>query len=411
MEPNDGRRWEANVLTRVPNWIYQDPEIYAVEQQRIFQGPVWTFLCLAIELPRPGDFRTASLGDMPVIVARDDDGEIYAFENRCVHRGALLSFDDGGHVDDFTCVYHNWRYDRRGNLKGIAFRNGVKGKGGMPKDFCQEDHRPRSIRVACLNGLVFGTLRDDAPSLEQFLGPEIVQRISRVLCKPIEIIGRFKQTMPNNWKLFLENTRDSYHASLLHVFFTTFRLNRLSQRGGVIISETGAHAVNFSVIDKQTSSTAEYDAEKLRSDVKDFTLADPSLLDGYDEFGDGITLQIVSVFPGFALGQVRHSLAVRRIVPKGLDKTELHWTYLGYTDDTPELRKFRLKQCNLIGPAGFVAMEDGIIGNFVQRGIMGAADEAAIVEMGGDAIGSDDSRATEAAIRGLWKAYRSYTGI
>ena len=31
----------------------------------------------------------------------------------------------------------------------------------------------------------------------------------------------------------MENVKDTYHASLLHTFFTTFRLNRLSQKGGV----------------------------------------------------------------------------------------------------------------------------------------------------------------------------------
>src|SRR6185312_6851462 len=174
--------WPAGVLTRVPNWIYQSPDVYAAEQKNIFQGSAWTFLCLEIDIPNRGDYRTASLGDMPVIVVREDETTIRAFENRCAHRGALLSFEDGGTVEDFTCVYHNWRYDRQGNLKSIAFRNGVQGKGGMPKDFCLADHRPRALKVARLNGLVFGTLSADAPPLETFLGAEIVARIRRVLC-------------------------------------------------------------------------------------------------------------------------------------------------------------------------------------------------------------------------------------
>ena len=71
-------------------------------------------------------------------------------------------------------------------------------------------------------GLVFGSLSDDVPDLEDYLGPEIARGISRVLHKPVQILGRFKQTLPNNWKLYVENVRDTYHASLLHVFFTTF---------------------------------------------------------------------------------------------------------------------------------------------------------------------------------------------
>lgn len=403
--------WPAGVLTRVPNWIYQSADIYAAEQETIFRGAAWTFLCLEIDIPNRGDYRTAALGDMPVIVVREDDMTIRAFENRCSHRGALLAFDDGGTVEDFTCVYHNWRYDLCGNLKSIAFRNGLQGKGGMPKDFAIGERGPRKLRVDSVCGLVFGTLSQAAPPLREFLGEEVVARIARVCRAPMEIIGRFKQTLPNNWKLFMENTRDSYHASLLHVFFTTFRLNRLSQRGGLMVSKTGAHSVSWSALDKVPSASAEYNAERLRADKNDFSLADPSLIEGFDEFGDGITLQVVSMFPGCAFAQVQNTIAVRRIVPKGVDQTEVYWTYLGFRDDTREQRRIRLKQSNLIGPAGLVSLEDGIIGNFVQRGIAGAAAFDTIVEMGGDAVESTDTRASEASIRGFWKIYRRLMGI
>ena len=111
------------------------------------------------------------------------------------------------------------------------------------------------------------------------------------------------------------------------------------------------------------------------------------------------------------MAQVQNTLAVRRIVPKGIDQTEVYWTYLGFIDDTPDLRTMRLKQLNLVGPAGLVSMEDGIIGSFVQRGIMAASEYDTIVEMGGASAESTDTRASEASIRGLWKAYRSYTGL
>ena len=95
------------------------------------------------------------------------------------------------------------------------------------------------------------------------------------------------------------------------------------------------------------------------------------------EFNDDIHLQILSVFPGFILQQIHNALAVRQIVPRGVDATDLNWTYLGFADDTPELRAMRLKQDNLAGPAGFVSMEDGAVGGFVQRGIA-AAERGAI---------------------------------
>ena len=61
-----------------------------------------------------------------------------------------------------------------------------------------------------------------------------------------------------------------------------------------------------------------------------------------------------------------------------------------------------------MGPAGFISMEDGAVGGFVQRGIAGAQDLEAVVEMGGDGAASSPGRATETSVRGFWKAYRSY---
>ena len=71
----------------------------------------------------------------------------------------------------------------------------------------------------------------------------------------------------------------------------------------------------------------------------------------------------------------------------------------------------RLKQANLIGPAGYISMEDGAVGNFVQRGIPGALEESSIIEMGGRDHISDNTRTTEASVRGFWAAYRSHMGL
>jgi anthranilate 1,2-dioxygenase large subunit len=47
----------------------------------------------------------------------------------------------------------------------------------------------------------------------------------------------------------------------------------------------------------------------------------------------------------------------------------------------------------------------------VQRGIAGAADERAVLEMGGASTESQESRTTEASVRGFWKAYRTTMGL
>src|ERR1700761_1592253 len=390
MDAPTDRIWPSG-LTRIPYWVYADADVLALEQKRIFAGPVWNFLCLETELPNVGDYRTTFVGTMPVVVARAEDGELSAFENRCAHRGAMICLDDSGSVKDFQCVYHAWRYDLRGNLRSVAFRHGVGGKGGMRDDFRLEAHGPRKLRVSVQSGLVFGTLVPDGPGFEDTIGPQVVARLQRVLHRKVEIIGRFTQQLPCNWKLYMENVRDTYHASLLHTFFTTFRITRLSQGGGVIVSETGvAHASTTLAAAKGPDDSY----AGMRADNQELRLQDPSFMNGVAEFNDNINLQILSVFPGFILQQIHNALAVRQIVPRSVDSMDLHWTYLGFADDTPELRAMRLKQGNLAGPAGFVSMEDGAVGGFVQRGIDAASQEAAVVEMGGALADGGGTRAT-----------------
>src|ERR1700723_3188795 len=91
-----GHVWPNNGVTRGPFWIFQARDVYAADQHKIFQGPTWNYLCLSIEVKNSGDFVTTFVGDTPVIVSRDSDGELYAFENRCAHRGALIALESRG---------------------------------------------------------------------------------------------------------------------------------------------------------------------------------------------------------------------------------------------------------------------------------------------------------------------------
>jgi anthranilate 1,2-dioxygenase large subunit/terephthalate 1,2-dioxygenase oxygenase component alpha subunit len=409
--PASPRAWPGDTLARIPYWVYQDEANYQAELRRIFEGPAWSFVGLEGELDRPGAYRTTFVGEMPVVVVRGQDGEIRAFENRCAHRGALIALDERGTAGRvFQCVYHAWTYDLEGHLVGIAFEKGVQGRGGMPDGFCKADHGPRKLRTATLGGLVFATLSADTPPLAAYLGDEVRERIVRVLRRPVRVLGRFVQALPNNWKLYVENVKDTYHASLLHTFFGTFRITRLTQGGGVLVSPDGGHHASYTIDRAEDRDSAAYREQGLRSENASYRLADPSLLDAVDEFGDGIQLQILTVFPGFVLQQIQNCLAVRQVLPRGPGATELHWTYFGFADDSPDMRRRRLRQANLVGPAGYVSMEDGCVGGFVQRGVAAAADALSVVNMGGDGIESQATRATEVSVRGFWRAYRRHMG-
>ncbi|HXD40668.1 MAG TPA: Rieske (2Fe-2S) protein, partial [Ramlibacter sp.] len=67
-------RWPKPGLTRVPYDVYTEPRLPPKEQERIFRGDTWNYLCLEAELAEPGSYRTTFVGQAPVVVVRDDDG-------------------------------------------------------------------------------------------------------------------------------------------------------------------------------------------------------------------------------------------------------------------------------------------------------------------------------------------------
>ena len=166
---------------------------------------------------------------------------------------------------------------------------------------------------------------------------------------------------------------------------------------------------------KAATSNAALDSEvfkDVRSYDENFKLSDPSVLQGRPDFDDGITLVIMSLFPNLVVQQIANTLAVRQIVTDGTDGFELVWTQFGYADDNNEMRDIRVKQSNLIGPAGYVSMEDGEAVEIVQKAIRGdRGQQSSYIGMGGGKAEDAEHLVTESAIIGFWENYRSILGI
>ena len=227
-------------------------------------------------------------------------------------------------------------------------------------------------------------------------------------CRKLEIIGRFIQLLPNNWKLYAENVRDTYHASLLHLFFATFSINRLSQGGGVLVSESGGQHVSTTLAPDQAVDNA---YAGMRSVDEAFRLKDPALLDIVDEHGDRIASRSCRCFRASSCSRRTTSWRCGISCRAAWSSAICTGSIWALPTTTPEMRTRRLKQFNLAGPAGFVSMEDGCVGGFVERGAATAPRGTSVVEMGGAGTESQDTRATEAAIRGFWRQWRATVGV
>ena len=180
--------------------------------------------------------------------------------------------------------------------------------------------------------------------------------------------------------------------------------------GCTIGGEHGMHSI-LRAWKIENEDIGEYQTGKIRTYDEGVTLADPSLLDVHQELEPVFTNHIQSLFPSMVLQQIHNTLAVRQIVPKGFAAFELVFHFFGLADDTPDLRAMRLKQANLVGPAGYISMEDGEATQLVQQGIVGAADEFAYDALGGRGMENTESLVDEALIRSFWRGYRGLMGF
>ncbi|MCF8480964.1 MAG: aromatic ring-hydroxylating dioxygenase subunit alpha [Rhodospirillum sp.] len=403
-------KWPDGGVTRVPFWVYSDEEIYRREQDHVFGGANWNYVALEAEIPNGGDFVRSWVGDKPVVVTRDAEGGVNVFANSCAHRGVAFCRHNRGNTDLFTCPYHQWSYDLKGRVTGIPFRRGYKGKGGMGKDFSLEGRGATPLAVAVRNGVIFAAFDHVAEAFEDYLGPKMLGYFDRVFDgRPLKVLGYLKQRIDCNWKLMFENIKDPYHASVLHVFLITFGLFRMDQESAVEMDETGRHGALISR--RGAEADAEASREMSNNLRVDFSLRDPRLLDIAREYPGDATVVMQTIWPNVIVQQQSNTLAMRHMVPRGPHAFDLNWTFFGYADDTPEMTQRRVRQANLMGPAGLVSVDDSEVLVMSQDGLVPYPDSEAVVEMGGKEVADAPHMITEVAIRGFYSHYKKVMGL
>ena len=282
----------------------------------------------------------------------------------------------------------------------------------MPKDFDPKQHNLPQLRVESYRGLVFATFSDTVADLATYIGPEMRPYVDRIFCKKVVYLGCTRQYSDSNWKLYLENVKDPYHASLLHLFHTTFNILRVGMRAQCVPDkEHGLHSAILAFKNKDQDSSADYKDQQIRAYDEGFRLEDDSILGMIQEYDEITTNHIQPIFPQLVIQQIHNTLVARQLLPKGPDHFELIFHFFGYEDDTPELRKLRIKQANLVGPAGYISMEDTEATELVQRGTIRDGEAMSVVEMSRAAPDEQATLITESLIRKFWLGYQKLMGF
>ncbi|HKR88254.1 MAG TPA: Rieske 2Fe-2S domain-containing protein [Phenylobacterium sp.] len=405
------RRWPTEDGRHTPYRVFTDPDVYTREQERIFRGKTWSFVALEAEIPNVGDFKSTYVGDTPVVVTRGKEGVLHAWVNRCAHRGAKVCRQARGNARDFTCIYHQWAYGPAGDLLGVPFRRGLKSMSGMPADFDMGGHGLQKLRVETYRGLVFVTFSDETEPLETYLGAEMLPWIDRVFCKPVVFLGVLRQRMNSNWKLYFENIKDPYHGHLLHLFHNTFNIGRPNMDvANAIDARHGLHSIIAAIKNEASKDTSIYKDNRVTTFKDDVRLQDPEIVRMRTEFDLPVTNHIQSIFPSLVIQQIHNTLACRQILPRGPGSFELVFHLFGYEDDDDELRDMRILQANLVGPAGFISMEDGEATELVQAAVTPDPNHESTMLMGYGAPEGARSLITEQLLRSFWSGYRAIMG-
>ncbi|HEY3246852.1 MAG TPA: Rieske 2Fe-2S domain-containing protein [bacterium] len=396
---------------RVNGAVYTDPDVFGEEMQRIYER-TWLYVGHESELPATGDYKTVLAGTQPLILSRHEDGKIYALYNRCRHRGAVVCRQERGHSNFFRCRYHNWVYANNGDLIGQAQST------GYPDDFDRGEYGLVPVpRLTSYRGLVFASLADDGPSLDEHLAPVrkyIDWWFGRSPAGDIEVVlPPHRYEYPGNWKLQAENGYDGYHGNYVHLSWqrvlqlskesTVDEVQRYRQAGAARGLRNGHGLLERpGSLNPAASWTAR-------------------MMDRYPEYS-GLMKQRypeeeivhissrrnIFIFPNLYLFDTH----LRMIVPKAADRTEvqLHVYALKGVPDKINEGRIRAHE-RFYGPAGFGAPDDIEVFTEVQTGVRARGNEWNLMNRGqhreriedGEWVGHTTDEAPQRALYRHWR--------
>lgn len=198
----------------LPAWTYRHAGFFDLEKERIFYRS-WQIVCHVSDIPNPGDYYRFDLLDEPLIVVRDDTGEVRAYSNVCRHRAARLLDGEGGgprgHCAGgvIRCPYHAWTYDLDGRLKSMPRASSYAG-------FDARSCRLPEFPVDLWMGFVFVAIDPATPRVSELMSP-FQESLAPLRMAEMQPLGRVTlRPRDVNWKTIVDNFVDGLHIRVAH---------------------------------------------------------------------------------------------------------------------------------------------------------------------------------------------------
>jgi phenylpropionate dioxygenase-like ring-hydroxylating dioxygenase large terminal subunit len=347
---------------KVDSRIYLENEIFDEEMKRIFEK-TWVYVGHISELERRGDFKTTTVGKNSIIVSHANDGKIYALLNACRHRGNAVCRTSRGTARSFMCPYHGWAYGNNGDLLGVTSPE------GYPQGYAKKLGGLIRLRVAVYRGLIFASMDENVPSIEEHLGDmgKYIDLWADLSPEPECYVARpHHYAYDGNWKFQAENGIDGWHARYTHesAFQTLAELGGPQPSGSNFATVGCVRSFNggFALIERP-GITQGMSAEQLAT-YKDLLTQRHGA-----ERADMIwKVRYIYIFPNMFL----FDNLIRVIQPVSVDRTNVI-SYPFHLRGVPdEFNKARLPEGqNRLGTAGMVAPDDLEVFSSNQTGLTG----------------------------------------
>ena len=371
------KAWSAKDLVDVRNGlvsreVFVDDEVFRYEQENLF-ARAWLFVGHESQVPNAGDYFASYMGDNPVIVARDRQGEIHVFLNSCRHRGMKVCRYDEGNTAVFMCPYHGWTYGLRGELTGVPYY-----KEGYHEELDKAEWGLIHVAQLCnYRGSLWATWDAAAPPFLDYIGDfrvfldGLFESYNGTDGATGVIAGIQKWRIPANWKFVSENfAGDHNHGAVTHQSVEAVGIGP-GRAGETRHGDTQAHRAHLTFFPHSGHCWRGGPPQPIEHPAYPFPKFENPQVEAYfrraaevrqtrpdkwppvSVFGGG-----GNVFPNMSF----HVAFPRTIVvahPRGARVTEL-WRWFLFDRDAPaEVRDhFRRYNLRYAGPAGMTEQDD-----------------------------------------------------
>jgi choline monooxygenase len=315
----------------LPSSFYRDASAYETSKDRVF-ARTWQWRGDTEDVSQPGslsprEMLPGCLGE-PLLLSRDEAGELRCLSNVCTHRGNLL-VKAPCRAQQIRCGYHSRRFDMAGRMTFMPEFQAAK-------DFpSPADHLPQ-VAFGTLGTQAFASIDPVAP-LDAFIG-DIRHRLAWT---PLSDF-RHDPTRDRDfdvaahWALYVENYLEGLHIPFIHP-----ALNQVLDFGGYTSELHRYCNLQFA---------------RAREGEQCFDLPSSS-----PDHGERVAAYYYWVFPNLMLNFYPWGLSVNIVQPKGMDRMRV--SFRTYVWDASKLG------AGAGNGLDQVEMEDEEVVQQVQRGV------------------------------------------